>query len=82
MILLRASAAAAALLACTALTPASAAVFNRIATFQVADNRPADSDPQAETVAEKSAPEGMLDVRTFGEAPKEEPKKEAEPAQP
>lgn len=37
---------------------------------------------EAETVAEKSAPEGMLDVRTFGEAPKEEPKKEAEPAQP
>ena len=30
----------------------------------------------------KTAPEGMLEVRTFGEAPKEEPKKEAEPAKP
>ena len=66
MILLRASAAAAALLACTALTPASAAVFNRIATFHVADNRPADSDPQAETVAEITAatPDGMTLVHT------------------
>jgi hypothetical protein len=30
----------------------------------------------------KAAPEGMLDVRTFGETPKEEPKKEAEAAKP
>ncbi|MEQ8695794.1 MAG: esterase-like activity of phytase family protein [Bauldia litoralis] len=66
MILLRVSAAAAALLACTALTPASAAVFNRIATFHVADNRPADSDPQAETVAEiiAATPDGMTLVHT------------------
>lgn len=30
----------------------------------------------------KTAPEGMLEVRTFGDPPKEEPKKEAEPAKP
>ena len=37
MTILRVGAAAAALLASTALTPASAEVFNRIATFHVAD---------------------------------------------
>ncbi|MDZ4402207.1 hypothetical protein [Prosthecobacter sp.] len=37
--------------------------------------------PQTEP-AKKAAPEGMIEVRTFGEAPKEEPKKEAEPAKP
>lgn len=38
---------------------------------------PASAEP-----AKKSAPEGMIEVRTFGEAPKEEPKKETEPAKP
>ena len=37
--------------------------------------------PPAEP-AKKAAPEGMIEVRTFGEAPKEESKKEAEPAKP
>ncbi len=37
--------------------------------------------PQTEP-AKKAAPEGMIEVRTFGEAPKEESKKEAEPAKP
>lgn len=30
----------------------------------------------------KAAPEAMIEVRTFGETPKEEPKKETEPAKP
>jgi hypothetical protein len=39
--------------------------------------------PKKPVTAEvKTAPEGMLDVRTFGETPKEEPKKEAEAAKP
>lgn len=42
----------AAMLASTALTPASAEVFNRIATFHVVENLPADADPGDETVAE------------------------------
>lgn len=59
--------AAAALLACTALTPASAAdVFNRIATFHVSDNKPADADPEAETAAEivAATPDGNTLVYT------------------
>lgn len=40
------------LLASTALVPAYADVFNRIATFHVADNLPADADPEKETVSE------------------------------
>lgn len=53
MIRFRTGALAAALLAATALTPTSAAeVFNRIATFHVADNLPADADPAIETVSE------------------------------
>ncbi|MCB1488577.1 MAG: esterase-like activity of phytase family protein [Bauldia sp.] len=66
MTILRVSAVAAALLACTALTPASAKVFNRIATFHVADNRPADSDPESETVAEiiSVTADGMMLVHT------------------
>ena len=42
----------AALLASTALTPAYADVFNRIATFNVVDNLPADADPKDSTAAE------------------------------
>ena len=52
MTLPRAGALTAALLAFTALTPANAAVFNRVATFNVVDNLPADADPENETVAE------------------------------
>ena len=52
MTLPRAGALTAALLAFTALTPANAAVFNRVATFNVVDNLPADADPEKETVAE------------------------------
>lgn len=43
----------AALLAATALTPASAAeVFNRVATFPVTQNLPKDADPAGSTVSE------------------------------
>ena len=43
----------AAILLSTALTPSFAAeAFNRIATFHVVDNLPADADPAVETVAE------------------------------
>jgi len=57
---------AAALLAFTALTPASAAVFNRIATFNVVDNLPADADPEKATVAEiiAATEDGMTLVYT------------------
>jgi hypothetical protein len=56
----------AALLAFTALTPAHAAVFNRIATFNVVDNLPADADPEKETVAEiiTATEDGMTLVYT------------------
>lgn len=66
MMILRASVATAALVACTALTPASAEVFNRIATFHVVDNRPADVSPEIETVAEiiASTADGMTLVYT------------------
>jgi hypothetical protein len=46
---------------------------------------PVEGEATKKTVAEaekKTAPEGMLDIRTFGEQPKEEPKKEAESAKP
>jgi hypothetical protein len=58
---------ATALLAATALTPASAAeVFNRIATFHVVDNLPADADPAEGTVAEiiAATEDGMTLVYT------------------
>lgn len=46
---------------------------------------PVEGEETAKKIAvteQKTAPEGMLEVRTFGEAPKEEPKKESEPAKP
>jgi sugar lactone lactonase YvrE len=49
---LRLGAISVALLATTALTPAYAEVFNRISTFNVVDNLPADADPKEGTVAE------------------------------
>ncbi|MCB1275460.1 hypothetical protein [Prosthecobacter sp.] len=45
----------------------------------VEGEEPAKQNAAAE---KKGAPEGMLEVRTFGDPPKEEPKKEAEPAKP
>ena len=48
----RLGALSAVLLASTALAPAHADVFNRIATFHVVDNLPADADPGKQTVAE------------------------------
>ena len=41
-----------ALLATTSLTPAHAEVFNRISTFNVVENLPADADPAEGTVSE------------------------------
>lgn len=64
---IRTSALAAALLVTTALTPAAAAeVFNRIATFHVVDNLPADADPEVSTVAEiiAATDDGMTLVYT------------------
>ena len=57
---------AAALLAFTALTPAHAAVFNRIATFNVVDNLPAGADPAEGTVSEiiSATDDGMTLVYT------------------
>ncbi len=53
MTILRTGATAgAALLAIAAVAPAEAETFNRIATFNVVDNLPADADPAVETVAE------------------------------
>ncbi len=49
---LRLGAISVALLATTALTPAHAEVFNRISTFNVVENLPADADPAEGTVAE------------------------------
>jgi hypothetical protein len=48
----RLAALAAAFLASTALVPANAEVFNRIATFNVVDNLPADADSEKPTVSE------------------------------
>jgi hypothetical protein len=55
---LRTAALTTALLAATALTPASADVFNRVATFNVVDNLPAGADPKMSTVAEIVAATG------------------------
>lgn len=52
MSILRTGGLTAALLVTSALAPAQAEVFNRIATFHVSDNLPADADPEKETVAE------------------------------
>ncbi|WP_421722896.1 esterase-like activity of phytase family protein [Bauldia sp.] len=71
MTILRVSAAAAALLACTALTPASAAVFNRVATFHVADNAAPDADPTAETAAEIIAATGDGNTLIYSDSPGE-----------
>lgn len=63
----RTGALAAAILASSALTPAFAAeVFNRIATFHVVDNLPADADPAESTVAEiiTATDDGMMLVHT------------------
>jgi hypothetical protein len=49
---LRLGAITVALLATSALTPAHAEVFNRISTFNVVDNLPADADPAEGTVSE------------------------------
>ena len=56
----------AALFASTALTPALADSFNRIATFHVVDNLPADADPAKETVSEiiAATEDGMTLVYT------------------
>ncbi|HET7717189.1 MAG TPA: esterase-like activity of phytase family protein [Bauldia sp.] len=52
MTVLRTGAAGAALLIAAAGVPAHAETFNRIATFHVVDNLPADADPEESTVAE------------------------------
>lgn len=54
------------LLASTALAPAHADVFNRIATFNVIDNLPADADPAKATVSEiiAATEDGMTLVYT------------------
>jgi hypothetical protein len=59
-------AASAALLAIAAAAPAHAEMFNRIATFHVVDNLPADADPEAGTVAEivTATPDGMTLIYT------------------
>nr|WP_298690004.1 esterase-like activity of phytase family protein [uncultured Dongia sp.] len=56
----------AALFASTALTPAFADSFNRIATFHVVDNLPADADPKVPTVSEiiTATEDGMTLVYT------------------
>jgi hypothetical protein len=66
MTTLRTATLTAALLAATALTPASADVFNRIATFNVVDNLPAGADPEKQTVAEivAATEDGMTLVYT------------------
>ncbi len=58
---LRPAAFAALLLGSTALSATAAEVFNRVATFHVIDNLPADGDPANETVAEiiTATPDGM-----------------------
>jgi DNA-binding beta-propeller fold protein YncE len=63
---LRLGALAAALLASTALVPANAEVFNRVATFNVVDNLPADADSTKETVSEiiAATENGMMLVYT------------------
>jgi hypothetical protein len=60
------AAASAALLAVAAAAPAHAEMFNRIATFHVVDNLPADADPEAGTVAEivAATPDGMTLIYT------------------
>ena len=60
------AAASAALLAIAATAPAHAEMFNRIATFHVVDNLPADADPEAGTVAEivSATPDGMTLIYT------------------
>ncbi len=52
----------------TAAVPAVADQFDRIATFHVADNLPADADPKAKTVAEiiAATADGMMLVYTDG----------------
>ncbi len=66
MHLLRLGAISAVLLASTALVPANAEVFNRIATFHVVDNLPAGADPEKETVSEiiAATDDGMTLVYT------------------
>ena len=67
MTLLRTGAAAgAAILAIAAAAPADAEMFNRIATFHVVDNLPADADPATGTVAEiiSATDDGMTLVYT------------------
>jgi hypothetical protein len=60
------AAVSAALLAIAAAAPAHAEMFNRIATFHVVDNLPADADPEAGTVAEiiTATPDGMTLIYT------------------
>lgn len=60
------AAATAALLAIAAAAPAHAGMFNRVATFHVVDNLPADADPGAETVAEiiTATPDGTTLIYT------------------
>lgn len=57
---------AAVFLASTALVPANADIFNRIATFNVVDNLPDDADPENETVSEiiAATEDGMTLVYT------------------
>jgi hypothetical protein len=66
MTTLRISALTAALVAASALTPAAADVFNRVATFHVVDNLPAGADPEMETVSEivAATDDGMTLVYT------------------
>lgn len=58
--------AGAALVAIAAGTPAAAEMFNRVATFHVVDNLPADADPEIATVAEivAATADGMTLVYT------------------
>ena len=55
-----------ALIAIASAAPASAEAFNRIATFHVVDNLPADADPADDTVSEIIAPseDGMTLIYT------------------
>ena len=66
MSIVRVTAIASSLLVCTALTPAAAAVFDRVATFHVADNRPSGEATENETVAEiiAATADGMTLVYT------------------
>lgn len=66
MTIVRTGAAASAALLALAAAPAHAEMFNRIATFHVVDNLPADADPEAGTVAEiiTATPDGMTLVYT------------------